>query len=84
MNKTKIKRYFSVAFDYLFCVAILAIFVFGTYEAFTIDPCTGKSKDKPDCLTTTVISENHKYLIFETEKGTCCTHSANCPCYNKK
>lgn len=84
MNKTKIKRYFSVAFDYLFCVAILAIFVFGLYAAVIIDPCTRKSKDKPDCLTTTVISENHKYLIFETEKGTCCTHSANCPCYNKK
>ena len=84
MNETKIKRYFSVAFDYLLYVAILAIFVFDLHAAITINPYTEKSKDEQDCHITTVISENHKYLIFETEKGICCTHSANCPCHNKK
>lgn len=84
MNETKIKRCFSVIFDFIFYIAMLAICVFGLYAAITIDPYTGKSKDEPDCHTTTVTSENHKYLIFETEKGICCTHSANCPCHNKK
>ena len=32
----------------------------------------------------TVTSKGHEYIIFETARGTCCIHSAACPCQVKK
>lgn len=84
MDKTKLKKLFyelkATISDIIF-----SVFMFGMLYLLIHALITDyKEGDRIKGSSITVTSKGHEYIIFETARGTCCIHSASCPCQVKK
>ena len=84
MDKAKLKKLFN-ELKATTSDVIFTLFMFGMLylliHALIIDYREG---DRIKGSSITVTSKGHEYIIFETARGTCCIHSASCPCQVKK
>lgn len=84
MDKAKLKKLFyelkATTSDVIF-----TLFMFGMLYLLIHALITDyKEGDRIKGSSITVTSKGHEYIIFETARGTCCIHSASCPCQVKK
>lgn len=85
MNKEKFKKLFyefkATTSDIIFIAFMLGMLYMFIHAIIT----DVKGDDNRIKSSSTVTSEGHEYIIFETSRGyTCCIHSASCPCQVKK
>jgi hypothetical protein len=84
MDKTKLKKLFrevkATTSDVIF-----TLFMYGMLYLLIHTLITDyREGDRIKGSSITVTSKGHEYIIFETTRGTCCIHSASCPCQVKK
>ena len=84
MDKAKLKKLFyelkATTSDVIF-----TLFMFGMLYLLIHALITDyREGDRIKGSSITVTSKGHEYIIFETARGTCCIHSASCPCQVKK
>ena len=85
MDKTKLKKLFNelkaTTSDIIFTAFMLGM-LYMFIHAIITDAKGEDNRVKGSSITVT--SKGHEYIIFETARGTCCIHSASCPCQVKK
>ena len=84
MDKTKLKKLFyelkATISDIIFSVFMFGMLYLLLHAIIT----DSREGDRIKGSSITVTSKGHEYIIFETVRGTCCIHSASCPCQVKK
>jgi hypothetical protein len=84
MDKAKLKKLFN-ELKATTSDVIFTLFMFGMLYLLIHALITDyKEGDRIKGSSITVTSKGHEYIIFETARGTCCIHSASCPCQVKK
>lgn len=84
MDKAKLKKLFN-ELKATTSDVIFRLFMFGMLYLLIHALITDyKEGDRIKGSSITVTSKGHEYIIFETARGTCCIHSASCPCQVKK
>ena len=85
MDKAKLKKLFYevkvTTSDIIFTAFMLGM-LYMFIHAIITDAKGEDNRVKGSSITVT--SKGHEYIIFETARGTCCIHSASCPCQVKK